>query len=80
MAMLRIEYEQPAKNYFMDNGKLVFDLQVAIEGLVFTDGIPTEGEHTLLADGFHLWSVMEHKVVYQIEGNMLIVAVVAPAE
>lgn len=78
--MLRIEYELPARNYFWDNGKLVFDLHVAIEGLVFTEGIPTEGEHTLLADGFHLWSVMRHRVVYQIEGNRLIVAAVAPAE
>lgn len=76
--MLRIKYELPASNYFLDNGDLVFDVHVAIEGLVFTDGLPTEGEFIRLSDGLHLWTVLEHDVIYKIEGNLLTVVAVAP--
>jgi hypothetical protein len=77
--MLRIKYELPVSNYFWDNGELTFALHVAIEGLTFTQGIPTEGEHSVLSDGLHLWVVMEHIITYKIEGNTLTVWSVAPA-
>jgi hypothetical protein len=76
--MLRIKYELPASNYFLDNGELVFDLHVAIEGLVFTNGLPTTGEFIRLPDGLHLWTVLAHDVIYKIEGNRLIIVAVAP--
>lgn len=76
--MLRTRYEREASNYFLDNGELTFDLHVAIEGLVFTDGTPLQGHH-YLSDDTHVWVILDHIVVYSIEGNWLTVEVVMPA-
>lgn len=79
MAVLRTKYEREASNYFLDNGELTFDLHVAIEGLVFTDGVPLDGIHQLSPEGIHVWGMMNHIVVYKIEGKILTVMVVMPA-
>lgn len=76
--MLRIEYSKEASNYFLDNGRLTFDLMVAIESLVFTGGIPPEGRHVEPVAGVHVWTYMGHLIAYYIEGNRLIVQAVAP--
>lgn len=76
--MLRVEYSREASNYFLDNGRLTFDLMVAIEGLVFTNGIPSEGRHVEPIAGAHVWTYMGHLIAYHIEGNRLIVQAVAP--
>lgn len=76
--MLRTKYSRASSNYFLDNGELVFDLHVAIEGLVFTGGIPIEGDHYMAPDGMHVWTILDHIVVYGIKGNRLTVEVVTP--
>lgn len=76
--MLRIRYELEASNYFLDNGELTRDLMIAIEGLAFSRGIPAQGEHSELPNGLHVWTVLEHVVVYRIEGGTLFVRVVMP--
>lgn len=78
MAMLRTKYRREVSNYFLDNGELVFDLHVAIEGLVFTGGIPTEGTYYVSPDGVHVWTILGHIVVYWIDGDRLVVEVVTP--
>jgi hypothetical protein len=78
--MLRIRYNLESSNYFLDNGDLTRDLMIAIEGLFFTSGIPTEGEHTALENGLHLWVIMGHIVVYRLTGDQLIVRTVMPVE
>jgi len=77
--MLRTKYEREASNYFLDNGELTFDLHVAIESLVFTGGIPIDGIYRLSPDGVHVWGILNHVVVYRIEGNLLTVIIVMPA-
>jgi len=77
--MLRTKYEREVSNYFLDNGDLVFDLHVAIEGLVFTGGVPVTGDHYVSSDGVHVWGILNHVVVYNIEGNILNVFAVMPA-
>ena len=76
--MLRIRYKRAASNYFFDNGDLVFDLLIAVEGLVFTNGLPLEGFHYVDPFGTHVWTTHNHIVVYSIEGNWLTVEVVMP--
>jgi len=76
--MLRIEYSREASNYFLDNGKLTFELMVAIESLVFTDGIPTEGRHVEPVPGVHVWTHLDHLIAYYREGHRLIIQAVAP--
>lgn len=76
--MLRTRYKREVSNYFLDNGALVFDLHVAIEGLVFTGGVPIEGEHYVAPDGTHVWTMLGHIVVYRIDGDRLSVEVVMP--
>lgn len=76
--MRRIEYSQEASNYFLDNGKLTFELMVALEGLVFSDGVPTYGDHIALEGGWHVWEVMGHLIGYQLIENRLIVFRVQP--
>lgn len=76
--MLRVEYSKEASNYFLDNGRLTFDLMVAIESLVFTGGVPLEGRHVEPIKGVHVWTYMGHLIAYYVEGNRLIVQAVAP--
>lgn len=76
--MLRVEYSREASNYFLDNGRLTFDLMVAIEGLIFTNGVPSEGRHVEPVPGVHVWTYMDHLIAYHIEGSRLIVQAVAP--
>lgn len=76
--MLRTRYKREVSNYFLDNGELTFDLHVAIESLVFTGGVPLEGDHYVAPDGTQVWTILSHIVVYQIEGNQLSVEVVMP--
>jgi len=78
--MLRVEYSREASNYFLDNGKLAFDLMVAIESLVFANGLPTDGDHIEGEPGWHIWQMMAHLVVYQILENQLIVHHVKPVQ
>ncbi|MFN8489102.1 MAG: hypothetical protein U0350_16055 [Caldilineaceae bacterium] len=78
MSILRIKLEQEVSNYFLDNGDLTFELQVAIEGLVFTNGKPTLGEHEELPGNVHVWRNLNHLVVYKIDNNLLNVWVVKP--
>lgn len=54
------------------------DLQIAVEGLVFTTGIPLQGDHYESPDGTHVWTILDHIVVYRIEENWLTVEVVMP--
>jgi len=77
--MLRTRYEREVSNYFLDNGALTFELHVAIEDLVFTGGLPVVGEHYVTAGDVHVWHMLEHIVVYKIEGNLLNIFVVMPA-
>jgi hypothetical protein len=76
--MLRTQYRKEVSNYFLDNGDLVFDLHVAIEGLVFTSGVPEQGDLYVAPNGMHVWTVLEHIVVYWMAGDRLIVEVVTP--
>lgn len=76
--MLRIRLRREVSNYFFDNGDLTMDLQIAVEGLVFTNGIPLQGDHYESPDGTHVWRILDHIVVYRIEGNWLTVEVVMP--
>lgn len=78
--MLRIRYEREASNYFFDNGELTRDLMIAIEDLFFSDGIPTQGAHTEIENGLHLWVIMGHIVVYRLTGDQLFVRTVMPVE
>lgn len=76
--MLRVKLSKEASNYFFDNGDLTLDLRIAVESLIFTNGIPTEGLHHVDQNGIHGWEIMNHTVVYKIEGNILTVIVVMP--
>ncbi len=76
--MLRVKLSREASNYFFDNGDLTLDLRIAVEGLIFTNGIPTQGVHHVDQNGIHDWGIMDHSVVYKIEGNILTVLVVMP--
>jgi hypothetical protein len=78
--MLRVEYSQEASNYFFDNDSLTFELMVALESLVFSDGVPSEGRHVEVVPGKHIWTHLGHVVIYKVEGSRLIVQVVAPVE
>jgi hypothetical protein len=79
MGMLRVKLEREVSNYFFDNGELTMDLQIAVESLVFTGGIPVDGVHRISLDGIHVWGFFNHIVVYRIDGNILTVMVVMPA-
>jgi hypothetical protein len=76
--MLRVEYSREASNYFLDNGKLTFELMVAIENLVFNNGLPVDGNHVEGEPGWHVWQFMGHLVVYQRGERRLIVHHVKP--
>lgn len=76
--MLRVRLRKEASNYFFDNGDLTLELRIAVEGLIFTNGIPSEGFHYVDPNGIHVWGIMNHTVVYKIEGNILTVIVVMP--
>lgn len=76
--MLRTKLDRAVSNYFFDNGSLTFDLQVAVEGLVFTNGIPSEGVHDELPGNMHVWRILNHLVAYQIDGNLIRVLTVKP--
>lgn len=76
--MLRTRLKREVSNYFFDNGDLTMNLQIAVEGLVFTNGVPIEGKHQVAPDGTHIWTILEHLVVYHMEGNWLTVEVVMP--
>lgn len=76
--MLRVRLRKEASNYFFDNGDLTLDLRIAVEGLIFTNGIPSEGFHYIDPNGIHVWGIMNRTVVYKIEGNILTVIVVMP--
>jgi hypothetical protein len=76
--MLRTRYKREVSNSLLDNGELVFDLHVAIEGLVFTRGVPLEIAHYVAPDGTQVWTILGHIVVYRIEGDRLSVEVVMP--
>lgn len=78
--MLRVEYSQEASNFFYDNGRLTFELMIAIEGLVFSDGLPKVGLHIEAVPGQHTWTHLGYIVVYWIVENRLIVQVVIPVE
>ena len=77
--MLRVQLKKEASNYFFDNGDLTLDLRMAVEELIYTNGIPTDGLHYVDPNGIHVWGIMDHVVVYKIEGNILTVIVVMPA-
>ena len=77
--MLRIRYSKETSNYFFDNSSLVSVLQEAVEGLVFTDGIPTEGFHYTDPNGRHVWGIYDHTVVYVIDGRIIYIETVMPA-
>lgn len=76
--MLRTKFDREVSNYFFDNGELTFDLQVAVEELAFTGGIPMEGDHYALPDNMHVWRIYGHAVVYKIDGNEIRVRTVMP--
>lgn len=76
--MLRIKYSREASNYFFDNSSLVFDLQMAVEGLVFSKGIPAKGTHYVSPGGTHVWGILNHTVLYRIESSILYVYNVMP--
>jgi len=76
--MLRTRYSKEASNYLFDNSSLVFELQVTVEDLVFSNGVPREGFHYVDPFGTHVWEIMDHIVVYRIEGRFLIVETVMP--
>jgi hypothetical protein len=76
--VLRVRLEREASNYFFDNGDLTLDLRIAVEELIFTNGIPTQGSHDESLDGTHIWGILDHIVVYKIERNWLNVEVVMP--
>lgn len=78
--MLRIRYDLEASNYFFDNGELTRDLMIAVETLVFTNGIPENGDYVQMANGLHMWVTAGHVVVYRITGNDLTVLAVRPTE
>ncbi len=69
MAMVRIKLDREVSNYFFDNGELTFELQVAVEGLVFTGGIPVAGESAAIPDNMYVWRIQGHAVVYKLDGN-----------
>lgn len=80
--MWEIDYTEEVKFYFIDNGKLVFELLVKIEELKFTeDGIPSEG-CTQLEPHIYLWEVLGHSIIYRKTPTTrkLIIAVVKPQE
>lgn len=77
--MLRIRYNHESSNYFLDNGELTRDLMIAIEGLFFSNGVPTEGEHFELPDQHYVWRMLGHVVVYDIAGDVLTIRHVMPA-
>lgn len=77
--MLRIKLNKEASNYFFDNGDLTLDLRIAVEGLIFTNGIPSTGFHYIDPNGIHVWGILNHTVVYKIAGDILTVIVVMPA-
>ncbi len=76
--MLRVRLDKEASNYFFDNGDLTLDLRIAVEQLIFSDGVPLQGTHYESPDGTHVWGILGHIVVYRIEGNWLTVEVVMP--
>ena len=78
--MLRIRYKREASNYFFDNGDLVFDLLIAVEGLVFINGVPLEGFLYVDPFGTYVWTILDHIVIYNIAGNWLTVEVVMPVQ
>lgn len=78
--MLRVRYDLEASNYFFDNGELTRDLMIAVETLVFTDGIPESGDYVQMPSGTHLWVTAGHIVAYRITGNDLVILAVNPIE
>ena len=77
--MLRVRLEREVSNYFFDNGSLTEELRIAIEELIFTEGIPSQGSHYVDPEGTHVWSILGHIVIYSIEENWINVDVVMPA-
>jgi len=78
--MWAIRYSDEVKFYFLDNGDLVFDLLVKIEELRYIpEGIPPEGA-TQLEPNFYAWEVLRHIVIYEQQGNVLVIEVVKPKE
>lgn len=78
--MWSIRYNNEVRNYFLDNDELVFGLLVRIEELRHTkDGIPPEGA-TQLELNFYWWEVLRHIVLYERQGNTLIIEMVKPIE
>lgn len=78
--MLRVRYDLEASNYFFDNGELTRDLMIAVETLVFTNGIPESGDYVYIPNGTRMWVIAGHIVAYRITGNDLIVLAVNPIE
>lgn len=76
--MLRIRYSEEASNYFFDNGELVFSLRYAVESLVFSDGKAQDGSFSELPGSMFVWEILDHTVIYSIEGEWLIVRIVIP--
>lgn len=75
--MLRIEYSQEVKFYFLDNDPYTFDLLVKIEELRHThDGLPTTSYNVIA--GLILWHVLNHTVAYRIVGDLIEVRAVKP--
>jgi hypothetical protein len=62
--MWEVHYSQESATYLEDNGQLIVDLFFAMESLVDSDGVPTNGDFQDV-QGLVYWSVEEHLVVYR---------------
>ena len=80
MIVWQVRLKREPSNYFFDNGSFPLDLRLAVEELIFKNGIPTEGIHHVDPNGMHVWGILGHVVVYRLEGQSIIVEVVIPAE
>ena len=79
--MWQIDYRREVVNYFKDNGDLVFGLLVKIEELKYSiDGAPFDGHYVALADGYFVWTVLNHTVFYEAANGQLTVQAVLPPE
>jgi hypothetical protein len=78
--VLQVRLEQEASNYFFANGDRVLDLRMAVEGMRFINGLPVDGLQYVDANGIHVWEILDHVIVYRIDGNLLTVIVVMPAK
>lgn len=78
--MWEIEYSQEVRFHFLDNHPYTFELLVKIEELRhIPEGVPPEN-HIELEPGYHLWTVLDHQVLYERDEKRLTVWAVKPLE